>query len=783
MFTSFHMGPYEPLPILTLAIDYAIWGADPRGFHLTTLLWHVVNAVSFYLVARRLLRVSISESVNHPLALGFCAALAALAFAVHPLRVESVAWAAGRLDVVAAFFGIWTVWAYLNAAQAHQRRVSVRWLVLSLIFFVLSLMSKGSTLFLPAALSVLDIYPLRRLRGSSWWVTDTAARHVWLEKLPYWFFTLAAAGLAVYGRTVAGAVAPLSAYGPLDRIALAGFSAVFYVWKTVLPLRLSPLYELPDEISITEPRFFLSVVAAFVITIVLALYRKRAPAALAGWVAYLILLIPVSGVAQTGAQLAADRYSYVPCLSFAVLVAGVSLLWLTARRMAAGSVATLGTVFIIGSITLGALTWRQTRLWRDSQTLWRHALQIDPNSSKALTGLACAIAEQGELQPARELLEHATRVRPRSHYAHWNLALILQRSDETERAISHYLEAWKWSPRSFEIAQALGAAYQEQEDWPNASLWYERALALRPNSTQALTGAGTVRTALGEFDRAVELLERAIQLEPSSAVAHNSLGIALRRRGKVELAAKQFLTAHQLDPSSADICYNLGYLFLQREEWAPAIEWYERALSVDPAMAKALNDLGIVHKRQGQLEQAMQYYRRAIEADPKSTDPRYNLALALAEQADDNAAIAEYARVLELDERHVSAAHNLAMLLMKNRNYSEAARVLRKGVLATNHPALEQRLAWLLATAPDSGARDGKEAVRLAEQLAQRTRSNSQVLDTLAAAYAEIGMFDLALETASRALQIAEQQDNLEQIEAIAARRESYRAGRPHRAL
>jgi Flp pilus assembly protein TadD len=198
-------------------------------------------------------------------------------------------------------------------------------------------------------------------------------------------------------------------------------------------------------------------------------------------------------------------------------------------------------------------------------------------------------------------------------------------------------------------------------------------------------------------------------------------------------------------------------------------------------LVKALNDMGIVYKRQGQIDQAMKWYREALDVDPQSTEPRYNLALALAEQDRGEDAMAEYGQVLELDQTHVSAAHHLAMLLISRQSFAEAADVLAKAIHATNHPALVQRLSWLLATAPDANVRNGSRAVQLAEHLAQRIQSNPQVLDTLAAAYAETGQFARAVETASRAMQVASQQDMSELADEIESRRELYRAGHAFR--
>jgi hypothetical protein len=440
MATTFHMGPYQPLTWFSLALDHTIWGLDPYGYHLTSLLWHIANALSLFVLARTLYSRFASESV-HATTIGLCATLAALLFAVHPLRVQPVAWVSDRLDLMAAFFGIWTVWAYVRGVPIDRfAELSKGYLSISLLAFVASLLCKSSTALLPAVLIALDAYPFRRLSFSRGDGKRLGNRRVWIEKWPYWLIGVIASVVAVVGRASAGSLAPVSAYGPIDRVAIACYNAVFYLWKTIVPTQLSPLYELPDQIDPWAAPFVGSAIIVVVVTALLLSQWRRVPAAAVVWVIYAILILPVSGLFQTGAQLAADRYSYIPSLALSVFFGGV-LLIRSVRTMALVSSP-------ICIAALGVMSWRQCSVWRDSETLWTHALRIDSQSCTAHTNLACSLIDNDQLEPARELLERAVQIRPRSHSAHSNLGAVLSRQGENGLALQHYLEASKWSPPS-----------------------------------------------------------------------------------------------------------------------------------------------------------------------------------------------------------------------------------------------------------------------------------------------------------------------------------------------
>ena len=302
-------GQWIPLTWFSLAVDQRLWGYRALGYHLTNVLLHALSAAVFCLVATRLLtRVPAGPGI------GLGAVVATLAWSLHPLRVESVAWVTERRDLLAGVFLIGTVLAYLRAVEGPRRRAGA-W-ALSLVCYAAACASKTSVVPLPAVLLLLDGYPLGRLR-STW-------RRCLVEKVPY---ALLAGGAAALTLTALHTAGSLSQYSRIERVAMALHAAIFYLVKTVWPTHLSLLYEAPLDLSLTEPRFVGAAVAVVAITAALVLSRRCWPAGLAVWAAYLLLLAPQSGLLHAGYALAADRYSYLPTLAPALLLgAGVAML-------------------------------------------------------------------------------------------------------------------------------------------------------------------------------------------------------------------------------------------------------------------------------------------------------------------------------------------------------------------------------------------------------------------------------------------------------------------------
>jgi hypothetical protein len=431
------------------------------------------------------------------------AAAAAAVFAVHPLRVESVAWVTERRDVLSGFFYLLAVLGYLKAVERGAGgRLDSRWRAASLGLFAAALLSKASTMMLPAALLVLDVYPLRR-RGVGW-----AA--LLREKAGYFVLAGVGAAVALVAVRQGAAVTGYAEYGIGARGVMTLYSLLFYPWRFLWPVDLSPMYELPVRVEPLAWRFLLPMVTVPAVTAALIVLRRRWPGGLAAWVYSALLVLPVSGVVHAGYQLAHDRYSYLSGLGFAVLAGGAVVLAQQAAdsgRLRRSLTAALMATVVVVVVLLGAGTWRQSRVWHDSETLWRWAVSVDPACALCSNNLGYALilahsTSLGHVRLAEGYFRFAISQRPRQPEAYHNLgaALAMQgRYAEAEAALRTYLQlSPPWNP---EPPARLGLLHVDQKRYADAIPLLRRALALDP------------RFPLVRQDLVVALQKRAAELE------------------------------------------------------------------------------------------------------------------------------------------------------------------------------------------------------------------------------------------------------------------------------
>jgi Flp pilus assembly protein TadD len=550
MATTTLLGHWSPLAWLSWSLNYVLGGLDPWGYHLVNLLLHAANIALFCLVARRLLAAGFGTSAaNHAVAAG--AGLAALVFGAHPLRAESVAWISERRDVLCALFFLLAVWAYLRGVDGPGA-IARRWWGLSLVAFAAALASKAIAMTLPLTLLLLDVYPLRR--------HAVGVRALCLEKVPYALLAGGAAAVAVLARQQGGNITEYGAYGFEARVALAAYTFWFYPWKLVWPTDLSPMYELPARVELWQPRFLAPLVLVILITAALVALRRRWPAGLAAWAYSAIVLAPISGVVHSGSQLAADRYSYLSGLGLALL-AGAALTWLL--RRAEGGRAWLAAVAssaaCIAVVALGASAWVQTTSWKDSETLWRRAVRVDPACSICESNLGRVLARPGQFEDAEAHVRRAIALRPDRPGPHENLAVIMLAQGRHREAEEHFRRVAMIRPTHGASRNNVGVALANQGRHDAAEIEFREAARLAPRLVDAPANLGMLYAGQGRYEEAIALLRRALALDPGRTGVQMALGRALRaraielaRRTELAEAARQWREARRLSPDDPD---------------------------------------------------------------------------------------------------------------------------------------------------------------------------------------------------------------------------------------
>ncbi len=593
-FSHSHVANWHPLTWLSLMLDCQLYGLHAGGHHLSNVLLHAATAVLLLLVLRRMTG-DLWPSV-------FVAAL----FAIHPLRVESVAWVTERKDVLSGLFFLLTIAAYLRYVRhpfSPGRYLTV------VVFFAMGLMAKPMLVTLPLVLLLLDYWPLGRMSASptpphcsggelvgtaTFMQTELGRfllrRRLVLEKLP--LFALAAVS-CVLTLGVQGDSLTLNEHLSLSwRIGNALIAYVAYLGHFFYPLGLAALYPRmgPD---LPLGKLCLAVFVLAGITAAAVMWRKRRPYLLVGWLWYLIMMAPVIGLVPVGFGTMADRFTYLPQIGLGIALAygAADALRFWPSRRAVGAVA---AALVLG-IFMGC-AWRQTSFWCDSQTLWTHALACTSQNSAAHNAFANALVDGGRIDDAIAHYRSALEIRPNYAAAHFNLGVALAGLGQLDEAIEQYRET----------------------------------IAIKPDDAKAHNNLANALLARGQLDRAMAHCREALRIDADFAEAHFNLGNVLFARGRLDEATAQYRCALAIRPDFAEAYYNLGLAFVRRGRLDQAMAQYRQALEVRPDFAEVHNSLGLALAACGRREEAVAHYRRALEIRPGFVEARNNLANVLA---------------------------------------------------------------------------------------------------------------------------------------------------------
>ncbi len=498
------------------------------------------------------------------------AAMVAALFALHPLRVESVAWIAERRDVLSGLFFMLTLWAYVE--YIRQGRSLTRYLVVCAML-ALGLLAKSILVTMPALLLLLDFWPLGRFacppRGSAaqaspavspWWLV--------VEKLPLLVIVLAAA--SVTWLTHDNGTSPLTVP---ERLGNAAVACAAYLGQLFVPVGLSVFYAYPEA---GWPAWQVAGATALLLTIsVAAVVGRRAyPFFFVGWFWYLGMLVPVLGLVYVGAHARADRYTYLSQIGL-----DIALVWeaveIGAARPARRWVWGLGSALVLA--TLMACTWRQTSNWRDDQALWSHALACDENNPTAHALLGAALWGHDD-DGARQQYEQALELGPKGYRiyrgvraaAHNRLGLLTAAQGDLAGAVAHYHQALEADPTLVPAHTNLGSALAKQGEFDGAMTEFRESLKLRPDNTVTLVSMAVAQARNGKIDDAIANLQKAVEVDPGLRPAQMNLATLLAQQGRVDDAIAHYLAAIQIDPDAADPYFHVAQLLRTQGKTADA---------------------------------------------------------------------------------------------------------------------------------------------------------------------------------------------------------------------
>jgi Flp pilus assembly protein TadD len=564
---------WHPMTWLSFMLDVELFGLDAGWHHRMALLYHTLNALLLFAVLHRMTGKLWQSGV------------VAILFAIHPLHVESVAWAAERKDTLSTLFWMLSMWAYVRYAE---RAGFGRYLAV-VAFFALGLMAKPMLVTLPFVLLLLDFWPLGRVVGvpgaREWACPKVPSPRLVLEKVPLFLLAAASAAMTLLPNRRGSWIGTTDDFPWSLRIANALVSYVRYIAETVWPSSLAIFYPHPGRrLSLwaaTGAGLFLLGATAFVVS-----RARKQPYLPVGWFWFLGTLVPVIGLVQVGSQAMADHFTYVPLIGLFVAV-----VWWSPELVPKGwdrerTLAVSGGLLVLAFAVAG---WRQAGFWRSEVALFSHAIEVTEDNPVAQAGLASALDREGR-------------------YA---------------EAVGHYMEVIRVSPgydgglAQMSLAEDLIRLGRRKEA--------EKLLKSLAGDAEGANEIGLAFAGQGKIDEAASAFLEAIRLRPDFPEAHYNLAVALGRLGRKEEAIPHFREALRIPPRDADACNRIGVSLMRLGRTAEAVSRFREALRLSPGHAEARFNLAVSLERSGRRAEAIGLYREILRDAPGDRDARERL--------------------------------------------------------------------------------------------------------------------------------------------------------------
>lgn len=618
-FTTTFPTYWHPLTWLSIMADVELFGLEPGRHHLSNVFLHTINSLLLFFILLRM-----TGAVWRSF-------WVALLFALHPLHVESVAWATARKDVLSTFFLFLTIWAYYG----YTKKQTVKRYVLVIVLYSLGLMSKPMLVTLPFMLLLMDFWPLGRLhlqepaspkkkRGKRPAAVDrpgTPAFSLVLEKLPFLglalICTLAVSFLRTAGEPFLGFdLRPLTL-----RMANALVSYVGYLFQMIWPMNLSVYYPFP--ISLPTWQVAGSALVLVLVSLLAIRSAPRRPYFLVGWLWYLVTFFPVIGLVQWGLWPAtADRFTYVPLIGIFLIVAwGIPEITERWERRNAILAASSGAAVLYFS----AFTWFQLSHWQNSITLFTRALEVTDNNYIAHNNLGVALKEKGEVDSAVRHYKESLRIFPFFSLAHANLGNALRGQGKVNEAIVHYQEALKARPKDEVAHHNLGIALAMKGQLKEAIFHFQESIRVYPYHPGTHLNLGLALAKQERMDEAIACFLEGIRLKPAYPEALFSLGVAIDSQGKLEEAVSYYRKALELKAKDGHIHYSLGMALARKGEIEKAARHFSEAVRLKPEFVEAHYNLGIANARLGKTKEAAANFSEALRINPGFVEARKRL--------------------------------------------------------------------------------------------------------------------------------------------------------------
>jgi len=593
-FTTAHGAIWNPVATLSHMLDCQLFGLNPFWHHLTSLLFHTASTLLLFAILKRM-----TGSL-------WPSAFVAAAFALHPLRVESVAWVSSRKDVLSVFFWMLTTWAYIR----YTERTGIKRYLLVFLFLWLGLLAKPMLLTLPFALLLLDYWPLGRFQPA---IRKTTLPLI-AEKLPLFVLVAAVAVIAYLVPQSEGALELTQTLPFSVRLSNALVAYIAYIGKIFYPCNLAVLYPHPrDTLPVWQPIASLSLLALISAAVFYKSSKHRYLTM--GWLWYLGTLVPVIGLVQLGHQAVADRYTYLPSIGIFIIVAWGTAEFLAKRPLPKALPAISAATILIA---LSVCTRAQARYWQNSLTLYERAVTVTKDNYIMHYNYANALLRAGRCDEALTHFKQALKINPQYFDARNGIGRALLKQGKTDEAIAHFGEMLRLRPGYYKAHYNLALAMTEKGDYDNAVEHFHKALRVKPDWPEAYYNMATAFYLQGDRDSAAKQLVEALRLKPDYLTARVQLAQTLTEMGETGYAIDHYQKALELQPDNTQVLMNLAWLLAASEDTAvrdpaAAVKFAQKVCELtNYEHIGALDTLAVACAAAGRFTQAVEIAEKAL---------------------------------------------------------------------------------------------------------------------------------------------------------------------------
>ena len=631
---------YRPIRTLSYAIDYHLSGIDPLGYHISNIIFHAITVLFVYLVTATILSNRMS------------ALCAALLFAVHPIHTDSVAYMAGRRDILCGLFYLMGFYSFLKYRQTNR----LVYVLLSFAAYLLSIGSKEMGVTLPVLFFVYDLvnqispekelglHPIKAAAGA---FKTTVKQYTYF----YGIFFAGALAFSYYKVFISSPSHQKVYYGDSMWVTFLTVGRILfhYIKLLIFPVRLVADYSY-DAFPLSSSLFEWSTLSslALLLGILFLLIRMitRKKWIAFGGIWFFITLLPVCHIIPHH-ELLAEHYLYLPSYGFCLIAA----LGFTALLQDKRYYPLTLSVFLAIIILLSVRTIDRNRDWRDSITLWSKTVSSVPRCARAQNNLGVEYLLKKNYTKAMNHLTAAVEVKPDYREAYNNMGLVHKERGSYDRAIALFTKAIMLYGKKFyfDPVYNLANTYENKGDYDRAIDIYQRLLTRTPDSAQLHNNLGIAYQKQGRFELALKHYRRAVELDPVNVEARNNLGVWYYSNGMYDKAILEYKQILELKPDNVEVRCNLGTAYNNMGLYDKAIVEFKEALRIKPRSLEALNNLGMSYKKKGSYDQAIEAFNKALEINPALAIPHLNLATVYLSKKDTKKALYHFERALEIE--------------------------------------------------------------------------------------------------------------------------------------